>query len=68
MKTLRIEDVDMINFDYFKAELKTSFSTEAEYNVKDISTMKDSCFLNLLHEVWKNTPHREMVEKIRRFS
>ena len=64
MKVIRIDDVDKINFDNIKAEFKTSFSKESQCNVKEISTLKDSCFLNLLLEVWKNTPYEEVVEKL----
>ncbi|MFZ3168024.1 MAG: hypothetical protein WA130_10460 [Candidatus Methanoperedens sp.] len=64
MKVIRIDDVDKIKFDNIKAEFKTCLSNEAECNVKEISTLKDSSFLNLLLEVWKNTAHEEIVEKL----
>lgn len=64
MKVIRIDDVDKIKFDNIKAEFKTCLSKEAECNVKEISTLKDSSFLNLLLEVWKNTAHEEIVEKL----
>ena len=64
MKVIRIDDVDKIKFDNIKAEFKTCLSKESQCNVKEISTIKDSSFLNLLMEVWKNTAHEEIVEKL----
>lgn len=64
MKVIRIDDVDKINFDNIKAEFKTCLSKETYCNVKEISTLKDSTFLNLLIEVWKNTAYEELVEKL----
>ncbi len=64
MKVIRIDDVDKINFDSIKAEFKTSFSKVAQFDVREISTLKDSCFLNLLLEVWKKTPYEEVVKKL----
>ncbi|VVB85468.1 Uncharacterised protein [uncultured archaeon] len=64
MKVVRIEDEDKINFDNLKADFKNRFSKEPECNVKEVSTLKDSCFLNILLEVWKKTPYDEAVKKL----
>ena len=64
MKVIRIDDIDKIRFDNIKAEFKTCLSKEAQCNVKEISTLKDSSFLKLLLEVWENSYHEEIVEKL----
>jgi len=64
MKVIRIDDVDKINFDNFKAEFKTRFSKEPECDVKEFCTLKDSSFLTMLLEVWKVTPYEEIMRKI----
>lgn len=64
MKVIRIEDVDKINFDSIKAEFKDFFSKESVCDVKEISTLKDSDFLKLLIELWKNTSYQETIKKL----
>ena len=64
MKVIRIDDVDKINFDNLKAEFKNRFSKEQDCNVKEFCTLKDSSFLNLLIETWKNTSYEEIIEKL----
>ena len=64
MKVIRIDDADKINFDNLKADFKNRFSKESHCNVKEISTLKDSSFLNILLELWKNTSYEEAVGKI----
>lgn len=64
MKVVRIDDKDKINFDNFKAEFKNHFSKHPECDVKELSTLKDSCFLNIVLEIWKKTPYEEVIRKL----
>ncbi|MCZ7355995.1 MAG: hypothetical protein O8C66_08430 [Candidatus Methanoperedens sp.] len=64
MKVVRIEDTDKIHFDNLKADFKNRFSKEPDCDVKEVSTLKDSCFLNILLEVWRMTPYEEAVRKL----
>ncbi|VVB55875.1 Uncharacterised protein [uncultured archaeon] len=64
MKVIRIDDVDKINFDNLKAEFKNRFSKEPYCDVKEFCTLKDSSFLNLLIEIWKNTSYEEIIDKL----
>ncbi len=64
MKVIKIDDVDKINFDNLKAEFKNRFSREPQCDVKGVSTLKDSCFLNILLEIWKKTPYEETIKKL----
>lgn len=61
MKVVRIDDTDKINFDNLKAEFKNQFSKHPECDIKELSTLKDSSFLNLVLEIWKKTPHDEAI-------
>ncbi len=61
---IRIDDVDKINFDNLKADFKNRYSKEPECDVKEFCTLKDSCFLNILLEVWKKTPYEEAIKKL----
>lgn len=61
---IRIDDVDKINFDNLKAEFKNRYSKEPECDVKEFCTLKDSCFLNILLEVWKKTSYEEAIKKL----
>ncbi len=64
MKVVRIEDADKINFDNIKAEFKNQFSKNPECDVAEISTLKDSCFLNLMLELWEKTSYEEIIQKL----
>lgn len=64
MKVIRIEDMDKIQFDNLKAEFKIRSSREPGCDVKELSTLKDSCFLNILLEVWKKTSYEDVIDKI----
>jgi len=67
MKVIKIDDRDKIVFDNLKAEFKNRFSKEPECDIKEFCTLKDSCFLNMLLEVWKMTPYEEAVKKLSEF-
>lgn len=64
MKVIKIDDVDKINFDNLKAEFKNRYAREPDCDVKALCTLKDSCFLNMLLEVWKKTTHEEAINKL----
>jgi len=64
MKVVRIDDADKINFDNLKAEFKNQFSKNPECDVKELSTLKDSCFLNIVLELWKKTSYDEVIIKL----
>ncbi len=64
MKVIRIDDTDKIHFDNLKADFKNRFSKEPQCNVKEISTLKDSSFLNILLELWKSTSYEEALGKL----
>jgi hypothetical protein len=64
MKVVRIDDSDKINFDNLKADFKNQFSKHPECNVAELSTLKDSCFLNLMLELWEKTSYEEVIHKL----
>ncbi len=64
MKVIKIDDMDKINFDNLKAEFKNRVAKEPDCDVKEVSTLKDSCFLCMMLELWKKTSYEEALAKL----